>query len=141
MEPYWNPETDKGWTPEEEQVIAGVMSEQYCDRMEAIRAARRGWTIGETRPPMWPEGRGMPKSNPWYVSDAFQNGSKSGLPAENVHGLFVASPGTASDANATRKRGRPPESEEWKRDMANGRKARWRAKKQIAAAVPIGQAA
>jgi hypothetical protein len=141
MEPYLNPETGKGWTPDEEQIIAGIMVEQNCDRMEAIRAARRGWSIGETRPPMWAEGRGVPKSNPRYIQDASQDGSKSGQPAKNVHGLFVASPGIASEASATRKRGRPPVSEEWKRDMANGRKSRWRAKRKEAAAVPVEQAA
>jgi hypothetical protein len=141
MELYLNPETGKGWTPEEEKIIAGIMVEQNCDRMEAIRAARRGWIIGETRPPMWPEGRRMPKSNPRYIQDASQDGSKSGQPAENVHGLFLASPAIASDAKPTRKRGRPPVSEEWKRDMANGRKSRWRAKRKEAAAVPIEQAA
>jgi hypothetical protein len=141
MEPYLNPETGKGWTPEEEIVITNIMGEQSCDRMEAIRAARRRWIIGETRPPGWPEGRRMPKSNPWYVQGASQDGSKSGQPAENVHGLFVAGLAIASDANPPRKRGRPPVSDEWKRDMANGRKARWRAKKQIAAAQPVEQAA
>src|SRR5260370_29414401 len=123
MEPYLNPETDKGWTPEEEQIIATLAREQNCDRMPVIRRLRSSWRIGETRPPMWPEGRGMPKSNPRYIEDTSQDGSKSGLPAENVHGLFLASPGIASEANATRKRGRPPVSEEWKRDMANGRKS------------------
>ena len=141
MEPYLNPETGKGWTPEEELTISGIMGEQDCDRMEAIRAARRGWLVGETRPPGWPERLGMPKSNPRYIQDAFQDGSKSGQPAKNVHGLFLASPGIGSEANATRKRGRPPMSEEWKRDMANGRKSRWRAKRKEAAAVPIERAA
>src|ERR1700739_55573 len=141
MEPYLNPETGKGWTPDEEQVIAGIMVEHNCDRMEAIRAARRKWIIGETLPPMCPEGGSMPKSNPRYILDASQDGSKSGQPAENVHGLFFASPGIASETNATRKRGRPPVSGECKRDMANGRKSRWRAKRKEAAAVPVEQAA
>jgi len=141
MEPYLNPETGKGWTPDEEQIITGIMVEQNCDRMEAIRTARRRWIIGATRPPGWSEGRGMPKSNPWWVGDASQDGSKSGQPAKNVHGLFLASPGIGPEANATRKRGRPPVSEEWGRDMANGRKSRWRAKRKEAAAVPIEQAA
>jgi hypothetical protein len=122
------------WSLAEEQLIAEAMVEGL-GRIEAIRRLRSSWQIGETPPPMSREGRKMPKENPRYVGDASQDGSKSGQPAENVHGLFLASPGIAFQTNTTRKRGRPPVSEEWKRDMANGRKSRWRAKRKEAAAV------
>src|SRR5258708_7342102 len=123
------------WNAAEEQAIAETMA-GGLGRIEAIRRLRSSWLIGETAPPMSREGRKMPKSNPRYIKEASQDGSKSGQPAKNVHGLFLASPGIGPEANAARKRGRPPVSEEWKRDMANGRKSRWRAKRKEAAAAP-----
>ena len=117
---------------EEEQVIAGIMVEQNGDRMEAIRAARRGWRIGETRPPGWNEGRGMPKSNPRWTTDPSQTGLKPAFPLEFRGSEASTGHGKASDSVRLQVTARKPASE---------RQARWRAKRKEAAAVPIEQAA
>lgn len=41
-----NPRTGKGWTDSEEAVISEIMLAENCDRMEAIRCARRRRRIG-----------------------------------------------------------------------------------------------
>jgi hypothetical protein len=129
MEPYLNLET--GWTPEEEQIMVGIVTEQSCDRMEAIRAARRKWIIGATRPPMWAEGRGMPKSNPRWTTDASQTGLKPAFPLDFRGSGASTDHGKALDSVRLQVTARKPASE---------RQARWRAKRKEAT-VPVEQAA
>jgi len=52
------------WSQAEEKIIAELMERDSLGRLEAIQRLRRLWLIGTTRPPMWREGRAMPKANP-----------------------------------------------------------------------------
>jgi hypothetical protein len=107
------------WNAAEEQMIAETMTEGFS-RIEAIRRLRSSWRIGETTPPMWTEGRAMPKENPRYgqtVEDAMRYPSGA-----QMQGTFLSV--EASTSPVTRldpKRLQRP---------ASVRQARWRAKKK-----------
>ena len=120
METSLNPETDKGWTPEEEQVISSSMLEQTCGRMDAIRRLRSSWRIGETRPPLSRERRKMPKANPRFgqaVEAATENPPEASTQASFMTGEASTPPTTRLEASRLPK-------------AASMRQARWRAKKK-----------
>jgi len=60
---------EPGWNEAEEKAISEMMADE-CGRIEAIRRLRSSWRIGETAPPMWSQGRTMPKENPRYGTAA-----------------------------------------------------------------------
>ncbi len=107
------------WNAAEEKSIVETMA-GGLGRIEAIRRLRSSWMIGETPPPMWTEGRAMPKQNPRYgqtVEDAMRYPSGA-----QMQGTFLSA--EASTSPVTRfdpKRLQRP---------ASVRQARWRAKKK-----------
>ena len=145
MEPYTNPATGKGWTPEEEQAIAETAARHDIGRLEAIRHLRSSWLIGETAPPEWRQGRTMPKANPNFgkVRATAQDSPIPSAKGVSRHFQPMTEQGQASEPKPdfsvyTRGRGRPRVSQEQKRAKATARQARWRDKK---ATLPVEQAA
>jgi hypothetical protein len=119
---------ETNWNDAEETLIARLMAQDGLSRIDAIRRLRSSWLIGETPPPLWREGRAMPRTNPRYgtVQDAVQGRANPSAPPD-FRG-FEASTRADRATEPTVYKTRKPASE---------RQARWRAKKAAQASEPV----